>query len=225
GRRGPYVFLQFRLQRLQLLGRLATALAGGGGQSVGAVAVECCLFPRLGLTATACNVLLAIEKGRVQLPVGPASEVVQIVGRAAGIWVHEQATLRAAAAFAHTSVVLEAVRTNSEADRKKIPVAQAHAHRAEGGRAPIGLREGLIVIVVARGLAMPASELNRGGTPRLRRLTPAAIPPIGQGGHRPLSHGGCRGQALSALARALGPLRVPDRRSRVVKQRRCRLPG
>src|SRR5215471_13581665 len=79
-RRGRRAFSQLCLQCLQLLGRLAAALAGRGGQSVGAVAVECRLFPGLGLTATACNVLLAIEKGRAQLAVGPASEVVQILG-------------------------------------------------------------------------------------------------------------------------------------------------
>src|SRR5262249_243176 len=89
--RGLGAVLWFCLQCLQLLGRLAVAPAGGGGQSIGAVAVERDLLPGLGLAAAACNVLAAIKKGRAQLAVGPAREVVQIVGRAAGVLVHEQA--------------------------------------------------------------------------------------------------------------------------------------
>src|SRR5262249_18992823 len=89
--RGLGAVLWFCLQCLQLLGRLAVAPAGGGGQSIGAVAVERELLLGLGLAAAACNVLAAIKKGRAQLAVGPAREVVQIVGRAAGVLVHEQA--------------------------------------------------------------------------------------------------------------------------------------
>ena len=212
----------FDLQRAQLLQRIRAAVPRGLGQRVGAMLVLRRCLPGMGLAGAARHVLAAIEVGRAQLAIGPAVQVLQVLDGAAGVAMHEEAPLRAAAALAYLAVATEALARDGKAYGEVVAIAQAHADGAEGATRS---RAVVVVIVVespwppllrarpARGIARRRAEVGAGRQPkRARRL---ARPSVLQGHHRRLLDGRRRGRLAFGLRGQRTPVdRAPQHRRR-----------
>ena len=150
--------------------------------------VERGLVPRLGLAGAARNVLGAVEEGSLQLSIGPAGQVLRLLDSAARIAMHEQASLRSAAALAQRRSCSRCSAADGEADGKIVAVAQAHADRAVGAvgaRSPSSSRVDTADRQAPNGLRAEAPNCGAGdpqtrgcgrpfGHPSARPTAPAA---------------------------------------------------